>query len=76
LLRFVSAHISHLPTPPKFSAVIDVFSAQISQLDSEEGGFGLVVSQRARQSVLVPGNVLVNPAVARPLEKAGEEEQK
>jgi hypothetical protein len=49
---------------------------QVTQLDSEQGGFGLVVSQRARQSILVPGNTLVNPGVARPLEKAGEEEEK
>ncbi|KAJ7889589.1 enolase C-terminal domain-like protein [Mycena leptocephala] len=68
--------------PPVFGTLFDSEPTpvggklQISQLDSEEGGFGLVVSQRARQSVLVPGNVLVNPAVARPLEKAGEEEQK
>ncbi|KAJ7079440.1 mandelate racemase muconate lactonizing enzyme family protein [Mycena belliarum] len=43
---------------------------QITQLDSEVGGFGLVVSQRARQSILVPGNALVNPTVARPLAPA------
>ncbi|KAJ7203147.1 hypothetical protein GGX14DRAFT_399109 [Mycena pura] len=45
---------------------------KISQLDSEEGGFGLVVSQRARQSILVPGRELLNPPVARPLQE-GEE---
>jgi hypothetical protein len=49
---------------------------QISQLDSRQGGFGLVVLQRARRSILVPGNTLLNPEVARPLEKAGEAEKK
>jgi len=48
---------------------------KISQLDSEEGGFGLVVSQRARQSILVPGRELLNPPVARPLVKESEEAQ-
>ena len=48
--------------------------AQISQLDSEEGGFGLVVSQRARQSILLPGRELLNSPVARPLVE-GEEVQ-
>ncbi|KAJ7467595.1 enolase C-terminal domain-like protein [Mycena latifolia] len=63
--------------PPVFGTLFESEPApvggklSISQLDSEIGGFGLVVSQRARQSVLVPGDVLVSPSVARPLAPAG-----
>ncbi|KAF7332449.1 L-rhamnonate dehydratase [Mycena kentingensis (nom. inval.)] len=49
---------------------------KITQLDSEQGGFGLVVSQQARQSTLVPGLSMVMPDVAKPLAPAEEEEKK
>ncbi|KAJ6534565.1 enolase C-terminal domain-like protein [Mycena sp. CBHHK59/15] len=69
------------PLPPVFGTLFEweptpvMGKLKVSELDKGPG-FGLVVSQKARQSILLPGDVLTRPDVERPLAVEDKKEEK